>query len=96
LNGLPDSWIILLLFFFLHKTKHKKSHSLWTYLFIFFHTPYTSKQGNPISMFIIPKVQHSRALCSHFGLFWSLLLQFPMGWNNWIPQKLKSTNIILT
>jgi hypothetical protein len=67
LNGTQDSWILLLLFFFLHKTKQKRSHFLWTYLFIFFHTPYPSKKENLISMSIILKVQHLRALCSHLA-----------------------------
>jgi hypothetical protein len=56
LNGLQDWWVPLPLFFCLQKTKHKRSHFLWTYLFIFFHTHYPSKKGDPIFMFIIPKV----------------------------------------
>jgi hypothetical protein len=96
LNGLQDSWVLLPLFFFLHKTKHKITHSLWTYFFIFFHIPYPPKKGNSISMSVTSKVQHLRALCSHLGLFWSLLLQFPtMKQLNSSKIKLHKHNIYL-
>jgi len=96
LNGLQDSWVLLPLFFFLHKTKHKITHYLWTYLFIFFHIPYPPKKGNPIFMSVTPKVQHLKALCSHLGLFWSLLFQFPtMKQLNSSKTKLHKHNIYL-